>query len=284
MWRGISLHDEVLKILNQGLKYGKVHSVFNRTINLMTESGSMISLMTKTMDEAPISIILDIEDFKRCGVFTGEDVYFDEGKVIVGSKVIDISAARNYELKRGTFKDNYSLIEKNLEILRHLMDFKGPKEKYSFDTMAFQMVVHRTALFKKACLEENIKEVIAIGRSLVGLGQGLTPSGDDVLMGLFLVLGLENSPMNHFDLILARIIEERMEETTDISYQGLLRASKGFYRSILVEAAEALTTLEDIEDILMDVLSIGHSSGRDLLYGILTGYEILIEKENGNVN
>lgn len=28
----------------------------------------------------------------------------------------------------------------------------------------------------------------------------------------------------------------------------------------------------------------GHSSGRDLLYGILTGYEILIEKENGNVN
>lgn len=284
MWRGILLHDEVLKILNQGLEYGKVHSVFNRTINLTTENGSMISLMPKTMDEAPISILLDTEDFRRCGVFAGEKVCFDEGKVTVGSKVIDISRAKNYELKRGTFKDNYSLIKKNLEILRHLMNSKGSKEKYSFDTMAFQMVIHRAVLLKKACLEGDIKEVITIGRSLMGLGQGLTPSGDDVLMGLFLVLGFENSPMNHLDFILAKIIEERMEETTDISYQGLLRSSKGFYRSILVEAAEALTTLEDIEDIFMDVLSIGHSSGRDLLYGILTGYEILIEKENGNVS
>lgn len=164
------------------------------------------------------------------------------------------------------------------------MDTKGPKETQSFDLMAFQMVRSRTKSLKRACLREDLKEMTILGRSLMGLGQGLTPSGDDVLMGLFLVLGLEGSPMNYLDFILREIIQEKTEDTTDVSYQGLLRASNGFYRSILVEAVEALTTWGNIEQILIEVLSIGHSSGRDLLYGILTGYEILVEKENGNVN
>ena len=73
-------------------------------------------------------------------------------------------------------------------------------------------------------------------------------------------------------------------KTTDVSYQGLLRASEGFYRSILTEAAEAMTSTWDTADILLKVLSIGHSSGRDLLYGIQTGYEIIMEKEKGNAD
>ncbi|HHX60212.1 MAG TPA: DUF2877 domain-containing protein [Epulopiscium sp.] len=282
--RGISLHGELLRIISQGLKYGKVHSVFNRTINIIDDNGYMISLITKTLDEAPISILVDTKDFSSSGILIGKDVCFSEREVAVGSNVIDISKARTYDLKRGTFRANYSLLEKNLKILRHLMDTKGPKETQSFDLMAFQMVRSRTKSLKRACLREDLKEMTILGRSLMGLGQGLTPSGDDVLMGLFLVLGLEGSPMNYLDFILREIIQEKTEDTTDVSYQGLLRASNGFYRSILVEAVEALTTWGNIEQILIEVLSIGHSSGRDLLYGILTGYEILVEKENGNVN
>ena len=101
MWRGISLHDEVLKMVNQGLKCGEVHSVFNRTINMMTENGHMVSLMAKTMDNAPVSILADMDDFCDCGVFPGERVYFSKDKVTVGAKVIDISGATGYKLDRG---------------------------------------------------------------------------------------------------------------------------------------------------------------------------------------
>lgn len=45
-----------------------------------------------------------------------------------------------------------------------------------------------------------------------------------------------------------------------------------------------MTSTWDTADILLKVLSIGHSSGRDLLYGIQTGYEIIMEKEKGNAD
>ena len=118
----------------------------------------------------------------------------------------------------------------------------------------------------------------------MGLGQGLTPSGDDVLMGVFLSVGLLNSPVNRCHSLLSFIIGNMSDKTTDVSYQGLLRAPEGFYRSILTEAAEAMTSTWDTADILLKVLSIGHSSGRDLLYGIQTGYEIIMEKEKGNAD
>ncbi len=284
MWRGISLHGELLTILNQGLQYGKVHSIFNRTINIMDDHGRMISLMTKTLDEAPFSILVDIENFKESRIIPGENVYLDKTSIKIGSHVINISSAKIYDLNRGVFKANNTLLTKNIEVLRHIIETKGPKETQIFNLMAFQMVIERTQLLKEACLKEDVKEIIKIGRSLIGLGQGLTPSGDDVLMGLFLVLGLEGSPMQHLHHVLGAIIKEQAEETTDVSYQGLLRASNGFYRSILVRAAEALTTSEHIDEILMEILSIGHSSGRDLLYGVLIGYKILVEKENGNAD
>ena len=93
----------------------------------------------------------------------------------------------------------------------------------------------------------------------MGLGQGLTPSGDDVLMGVFLSVGLLNSPVNRCHSLLSFIIGNMSDKTTDVSYQGLLRASEGFYRSILTEAAEAMTSTWDTADILLKVLSIGHS-------------------------
>lgn len=284
MVKGVSIHSEILKMINQGIQYGKVHSVFNKTINLLTENEWMISLVTKNIDEAPFSILVDTEDFKKWQIAIGENVLLNEKKVALNATSIDISRARSYDLKRGIFNDNGSLIKENLEVVRRIITSKGPEEKYKFESKALEMVVHRTTLLRKACLEENNEEIIRSCRSLLGLGQGLTPSGDDVMMGLFLVLGLENSPMKHLDFLLGKVIENRMEDTTDVSYHGLLRASEGYYRSILVKAVEAMAKEVSIEEIVMDVLSIGHSSGRDLLYGILTGYEILMEKENDNVN
>ena len=58
MWRGISLHNQIGEMLSQGPKYGKVHSVFRRTVNLTDEDENMISLVTRKMDYAPISICL----------------------------------------------------------------------------------------------------------------------------------------------------------------------------------------------------------------------------------
>lgn len=284
MWAGVSLHGEANRILHQGLKGAEVHSVFHKAINLIDQDGCIISLLTKAIDEAPMSILIDILDFDRWGIVAGEKVEASPSKITLGSHIIDLSKAKVYELSRGCFLAGSLMIRKNLETLRQLLTSNHPPLHHSFDKMASQMLAERTAALKEACLQHTSSRIIQAGRSLLGLGQGLTPSGDDILMGMFLVLGLEGSPMGDFDQLLGEIIAGVGDQTTDVSYQGLLRASRGQYRSILVKAAQAMSDAAEIDDILAEVLTIGHTSGWDLLSGIVVGCEILLEKENRNVN
>lgn len=282
MWAGISLHDEINSILRVDPSHGKVHSVFRKAINIIYDDGNMISLLVKGMDNCPFSIFVDIDDFNVWKVLAGEDVWFHKDRIFIGSYILDISKVEQYSLKRGRYTKNSKVLERNLQTLKNSIDIN--KDENNFNRMAFQMVLDRTTLLKTACMKEDKEEIIRASRSLLGLGQGLTPSGDDVLMGVFLVLGLNNSPTKRLEIILTKILEGQEGETTDVSYHGLLRASMGFYRYVLVEMVEELFNNDEIEANIRKILAIGHTSGRDLLYGIFTGFEIVKEKENENGN
>ncbi len=102
-------------------------------------------------------------------------------------------------------------------------------------------------------------------RGLLGRGEGLTPSGDDALAGALLVahaLGVGDA--------LAVVVRRRLGATTAVSAALLSAAAVGFAaRSVvtLVDAAVAGDEL-GVRAALPAVLSIGHSSGADVVVGV----------------
>lgn len=117
--------------------------------------------------------------------------------------------------------------------------------------------------------------------ALVGLGAGLTPSGDDFLCG-FLAAVRTCAPgllEDREELVkaLAAAVAGNRQRTTRISAFLLQCATQNFWSLPLVDLAEALAVDREPEALraLEELCSLGHSSGSDIATGFLFGLECL---------
>lgn len=102
---------------------------------------------------------------------------------------------------------------------------------------------------------------------LVGLGPGLTPSGDDVICGLLLTL----RGAGRTDLVteLADLLEPLLDRTSALSAALIACAVRGFAVPAVIDLVDLLAATGHAgDDRIAAVAVIGHTSGVDLLTGI----------------
>lgn len=105
-------------------------------------------------------------------------------------------------------------------------------------------------------------------RHLLGAGEGLTPSGDDVLCAVLLVLGGLGDAAAI--TVLGEAVQEQWAHTTSLS-ASLLDAARSGYAVPQVAALVGSSlggNLAGVSESLTSTLAIGHSSGRDLVAGV----------------
>lgn len=113
----------------------------------------------------------------------------------------------------------------------------------------------------------------AVG-TLVGLGPGLTPSGDDALCGALLTLRAAGSARLGS---VRQAVDDRLDRTTSLSASLLRAAMEGYAVPCVVRLASALAAGDGAaaEAALPEVLAIGHSSGSDVVAGLLGALDAL---------
>ncbi len=130
----------------------------------------------------------------------------------------------------------------------------------------------------RACLEQDMDRLVCLGEDLVGLGPGLTPSGDDFIGGLlFAAHHLQRVYPRQFcwnQGIVEKLLDRARTSTHRISYAILNDLAYGHGPEPLHELVISLLTVER-EDVIADhiqrLITIGHSSGWDMLAGLLAG-------------
>jgi hypothetical protein len=115
----------------------------------------------------------------------------------------------------------------------------------------------------------------AFVRELVGAGPGLTPSGDDALCGVLLALRLLGPRTQGPRERLWDAVRDRLHVTTSLSASLLTEAADGYAVPPVARLCEALMAGDEREalDLAERVAAVGHSSGRDLLAGLVAGLE-----------
>jgi hypothetical protein len=114
-------------------------------------------------------------------------------------------------------------------------------------------------------------------RALIGLGTGLTPSGDDLLVGYLTGLWCtvqNNSERMQFISALGKEVIRFSPQTNDISRNYLYHAAQGQVSSRLADLAEAICCGESLGCIRTKVesaMQVGHTSGMDTVTGLLIG-------------
>ena len=109
---------------------------------------------------------------------------------------------------------------------------------------------------------------------MIGLGPGVTPSGDDILIGFLAGLWSkagENQTMLAFIRSFGQELMRCAMQTNEISRTYLYHATQGQFSSSLSRLAEAIAKGDPVEKALEEAMRIGHSSGMDSVTGLLIG-------------
>ena len=113
---------------------------------------------------------------------------------------------------------------------------------------------------------------------MIGLGGGLTPSGDDILVGY--LAGLWTTVLDRPERIRCvsslgeAVIATRPEGTNAISRTYLFHAARGQVSSRLSDLAAVICRGEDADRVLRvaeSAMKVGHTSGMDAVTGLLVG-------------
>ncbi len=137
-------------------------------------------------------------------------------------------------------------------------------------------------------MDAKIRELVDAARNLdlsesssisglVGLGYGLTPSGDDFLVGF--LTGLRCTAGKKPDRLaylsaLGNMVVRVSRQTNEISRTYLFHATRGQVSSRLVDLAEAIALGEyadHVRQVTLGAMQVGHSSGMEMVSGLLFG-------------
>jgi len=108
---------------------------------------------------------------------------------------------------------------------------------------------------------------------LLGLGKGLTPEGDDFLIGLSLSIASQptSRDIEYVKSIIKNLIQSAYSKTTRISANLLECAANGQADERLCRVLQAVNENNGYAQAIQELLLWGNSSGRMALIGITTG-------------
>lgn len=261
---------------------GTVHSVYKKTINIQLGQ-HLLALQQAASPLSPISLLTDMEEgaMDKLSIHPGQPVQIRGRKIEIsrpGYMASGFTASFLYEpegiydSKLASPPPGFSRTELEARILSvlgasnaggfcPLLVSSQKAEEYD---LVLQSASKRTAACAHLLDQDMYKEAASILAEVLGLGIGLTPSGDDFLCGVLAGLIFCNQAAHPFALELARQIRARLYDTNDISRAFLNCALDSHFS----KAVSTLSLLPSAEDILESFSAIGHSSGMDTLCGI----------------
>lgn len=256
-----------------------VQSIFEHGINIKAKS-RLLFIGTSERGELPYAIHLERPELKKLqGIRLGDPFFYKtSGYAFVGSSyVIDVTRARRYS----SLLSAVELVGIR-ELLYLLEEILMRNDWTGFDLFTRHLLFEDPSFvsgLREACTTENPEEIDSALRKVMGRGKGLTPSGDDLLLGMLWVNALRKFLHAEF-LDRLQLLVQKDDLTTQVSKSYLQSALEGRYHALLLSLAQALVN-KDSSQMSANVVKlkkIGHTSGADMLSGIALGIDILLNQ------
>ncbi len=246
---------------------GVVRGVYRHSVNVETQ-GLFFTVLHPTPDSGPACAILaEGADFSDLGVLPGQTVRWERGALEMGGLRLVFSGATVCDCRFGA---QALPLPDPAAAARRLEALLAPAAQKNAARWGEEL---REALDQRAgsvcaALEQRADPAGAV-RQLVGFGPGLTPSGDDILTGLYAalrVLGGGAADLEGLEQALAACAGR----TTQVGGWMLTCALDGRWRASLqaVLAACADPALTSLPAAVEQLLTVGASSGYDMCSGV----------------
>ena len=270
----------------------QVHSVFLRACNIETDSGELVTLLAPGCGNLPhgIRCASPIAPFSarlrqgQAAILEGATLH-----IAAADFVMDFSRAAVWN---GTLAavspgpggaEAQGALRELCETLReHAPDqgvapalFSSGNPHSTLERALVARMAQVLPVLARATESREPGAVVAALSALVGLGAGLTPAGDDFIVGYLAALRSRSRREPGIAALLRALavpVGQLSLHANAISRQMLLDALHGHFAERLTEVVRCVCGGGDVAAATMRALQIGHSSGADILCGLLFGY------------
>lgn len=247
----------------------RVHSVFRTAVNLQTSNGTLLALVGAAHPPAPLTAVLQERTLPGRWPI-GAEVLTTSSELICQDITVDLSTATPFHLPEISGR----VTKSQLRVLAALLA-SHPLQLPNFGGLTPGVDLHaRTAALVQAVRCGTEREMRSAARRLVGLGIGLTPSGDDFLAGF--AFALANFGPKTAPVLTAIRAAATPDHTHAISCQLICEATRGRACLPLHHLLAALcgNSPTDVQRAFHALQQIGHTSGTDQAHGLLAATQL----------
>jgi hypothetical protein len=262
----------------------RIHSLYRQSINLVDSEQGLLSVVLPEVGPGPFAIVVRRPDasFEGFNVLDLESpITINSRRMEIGPIQVDTVSAEEWQPRPnwrrfGEELDSAALMR--LAALLHEHARPGSFAPLANGTLPeLDQTVQSKALHAAARPAELLMAGLTAGDragvgeaaiQLAGLGGGVTPSGDDYLQGAIHALWAKQSEVRARRMGDA-IISQATPLTNAISGEWLRSAARGEAGEDWHLLVEAIATNHEVEEIAIQLLRRGHTSGADAMAGFL---------------
>lgn len=254
---------------------GVVHSVFARACYVDC-GNSLLTLAASGVADGPTTLVLDRDaavDLRA--VLRRGDAVRCRGDVIhAGDVVLDLARARTWRAPKPRSALTACDIGVRVALARARLGAVRRTRSSVLDRTGGAAI----ARLEHACRRVDVTDALAGAHRFVGWGEGLTPAGDDYLVGLCAALRtLVNDDVERraFVVELSGLLAAQHDQTTRVAAHWLALAAGGHFNADILRALDAVRAEPDAhaaQRALDAVMAVGATSGADAITGILSGF------------
>ena len=230
---------------------GRVHSVFDRAINILWHDGRLITLHGQTPLAAPFAVALSPLPPREA--------------VTPGMRI----RTSDFDWRHAEAVP--------LEMPRGPLAFSPDTlpEPPCGRALASGVGLRARRALAKGLTLLDLHAFVDAAEPLIGLGEGLTPAGDDCVLGaLAAIHRLAPESFMEDRVQRDRLAEAASKRTTDVARDFLLEALDGRFAEPVLALLTARTS-RNADDAVRELLAMGATSGADTLTGIRLGCRAL---------
>jgi len=271
-------HERAIRLLRRGDLVAdgtyRVHSRFRRAVNL-SDGRRVLSVVAAGVDAGPATLVVD-----RLHAGSPETVHVAGSSVTIDGLPVAITDAASYDSTFYVRAADARVVRRNLSVLSLLIAERAPVE-----SLAFLLNPGRVELLRPGFERTYARHMSHCARDIFhgdmlrgverarGCGFGLTPSGDDLMVGILVAMRFLEQTGGR-DLSEVRADVERTARTGSLLGDSFLAfAARGrvceSMRSLVT--ALALGSSGDVASAFDRISSVGATSGVDAASGLCLG-------------
>ncbi len=255
--KALSLTTHVSAWLSSSAQPRVLH-VFDQACNLINKRQEVLSVVTARIGEGPFNLVIDDGHSYFDDLSAQSPVSFSGTRLQLGKLIIHTAGAKVWNPRPDwetlhAYKSEFAIQRSHIQIT-------------NFSPQIFQFATSLTL----SLATSNFSDSLTAAQKLAGLGQGLTPSGDDFLMGALYAAWIIHPPEIASELA-NEIANTAVPLTTSLSAAWLSSAGRGEAGILWHEFFDALVVGDElrIKESVEKILAVGETSGADALAGFV---------------